>query len=73
MKNAVYWDMTPRGSCKNRLFRGTYRLHHQGKTNQQARNSVNSNQQLIRAAKKYISIPLKCASVAITANIVLAR
>jgi hypothetical protein len=30
MKNAVFWDVTPYGSCKNRLFGGTYRLHHQG-------------------------------------------
>jgi hypothetical protein len=30
MNNAVFWDVTPRGSCKNRYFRGTYRLHHQG-------------------------------------------
>jgi Rieske Fe-S protein len=29
-KNAVFWDVTPRGSCKNQRFGGTYRLHHQG-------------------------------------------
>jgi hypothetical protein len=23
MKNGVYWDVTPCGSCKNRRFRGT--------------------------------------------------
>jgi hypothetical protein len=23
MKNAVFWDVTPCGSCKNRLFGGT--------------------------------------------------
>jgi hypothetical protein len=23
MKNGVFWDVTPRGSCKNRRFRGT--------------------------------------------------
>jgi hypothetical protein len=28
-KNAVFWNVTPRGSCKNRLFGGTYRLHHE--------------------------------------------
>jgi hypothetical protein len=33
MKNAVFWDVTPCGSCKNRYFRGTYRLHLQGDTN----------------------------------------
>jgi hypothetical protein len=29
MKNAVFWVGTPCGSCKNRRFGGTYRLHHQ--------------------------------------------
>jgi hypothetical protein len=28
MRNAVFWDVTPCGSCKNRLFGGKYRLHH---------------------------------------------
>jgi hypothetical protein len=35
MKNAVFWDVTPCGSCKNRRFGGIYRLHHQGDTNSQ--------------------------------------
>jgi hypothetical protein len=26
MKNAVFWDITPCGSCKNSRFGGTYRL-----------------------------------------------
>jgi hypothetical protein len=30
MKNGVFWDVTPCGSCKNRRFEGTYRLHYQG-------------------------------------------
>jgi hypothetical protein len=29
MKNAVFWDVMPRGSCKNRRFGGAYRLNHQ--------------------------------------------
>jgi hypothetical protein len=33
MKNGTFWDVTPRGSCKNRRFGGTYRLHHQGDKN----------------------------------------
>jgi predicted AAA+ superfamily ATPase len=24
MKNGVFWDVTPRGSCKNRRFGGTF-------------------------------------------------
>jgi hypothetical protein len=31
MKNAVFWDVMPCGSCKNRRFGVTYHLHcHQG-------------------------------------------
>jgi hypothetical protein len=39
MKNGVFWDVMPRGSCKNRSFGGMYHLHHQG-DNQQARNNI---------------------------------
>jgi hypothetical protein len=28
VKNAVFWDVTPCGSCNNRRFGGTERLHH---------------------------------------------
>jgi hypothetical protein len=35
--------LTPRGSCKNLRFGGTYRLHHQGGRSQRARNNVSSN------------------------------
>jgi hypothetical protein len=42
LKNAVFWDVTPYGSCKNRHFGGTYFLHHQGDKNQPARNNVSS-------------------------------
>jgi hypothetical protein len=30
MKNAVFWDVTACGSCKNPRFRGAYLLHQQG-------------------------------------------
>jgi hypothetical protein len=33
---AVYWDVTPSGSCKNRGFGGTYRLHYQDDKNRRA-------------------------------------
>jgi hypothetical protein len=33
MKNDVFWDITPCGSCKNRRFGGTYHLHHEGDKN----------------------------------------
>jgi hypothetical protein len=32
MKNGVFWDVTPCGSCKNRRFGGTLRLLHQGES-----------------------------------------
>jgi hypothetical protein len=28
MKNAVFWDVTPCDSCKNRRYGGTWRLHY---------------------------------------------
>jgi hypothetical protein len=37
MKNAIFWDVMPCGSCKNRHCGGTYRLRHQGDKNQRAR------------------------------------
>jgi hypothetical protein len=33
IKNGVFWDVTPCGSCKNRRFGGTWRLLHQGDKN----------------------------------------
>jgi hypothetical protein len=42
-RNAVFWDDTPHGSCKNRRFGGTYCLHHKADKNWPARNNVSSN------------------------------
>jgi hypothetical protein len=42
MKNAVFWDVRPCGSCKNRRSGGTYHLHHQGNKNRQFRNNFSS-------------------------------
>jgi hypothetical protein len=36
MENVVFWDVTPCGSCKDRRFGGTYRIHHQGDKNRRA-------------------------------------
>jgi hypothetical protein len=33
MENVILRDVMPCGSCKNRRFGGTYRLHHQGDKN----------------------------------------
>jgi hypothetical protein len=43
MKNAVFWDVTPCGSCKNRRFGATYRLNIQSGKNQRAMNIVSNN------------------------------
>jgi hypothetical protein len=43
VKNAVFWDVTQCGFCKNRFFGGTYSLHHQGDKNYRARNNGGSN------------------------------
>jgi hypothetical protein len=43
-KSAVFWAVTPCGSCKNGLFGGSYRLQHQGGNNRWTRNvSLTSN------------------------------
>jgi hypothetical protein len=45
MKNAVFWDVTPCGSCKNRRFGGMCLLHLHGDRIQRAINNVSSNYQ----------------------------
>jgi hypothetical protein len=39
----VSLDVTPCGSCNNRRFRGTYRLHLQSENNQRTINNVSSD------------------------------
>jgi hypothetical protein len=58
MKNAVLWNVTPSGSCNNRLFEGTKRFHHQGDKNRRARNNT---------AKKFLRSVLL---LLVTANVV---
>jgi hypothetical protein len=43
MKNDVFWDVPPCGSCKNRRFGGTWRLLHQGDKNRWTRNNTSCN------------------------------
>jgi hypothetical protein len=38
MNNDIFWDVKPCGSCKNRRFGGTYRIHQTGEKNQRAMN-----------------------------------
>jgi hypothetical protein len=42
MKNAVIWGVKPCGSCKNRCFGRTYRLHHHIGRNQIYNVALNS-------------------------------
>jgi hypothetical protein len=42
MKNVVFWDVTPCGSCKNRRFGEKYRLHHHGEENERDRKNVSN-------------------------------
>jgi hypothetical protein len=52
VKNAVFWDVTLYGSCKNWHFGGTWRLHHQGDKNHWTKN-ISHKCQLTHSAKKY--------------------
>jgi hypothetical protein len=54
MKNVVFGDVTPCGSCNNRRFQRTYRLCDQGDKNRRARNNVRSNWKPKQAPKKYV-------------------
>jgi hypothetical protein len=61
LKNAVFWDGKQRGSCKNRRFGGTYRLHHQSNKNQRAKNNVyfiRSVLRLLDTANVVLSSPI---------------
>jgi hypothetical protein len=55
MENAVFWDIMPCGSCKNRRFGVSYHLHHQGDKNQRTRN-ISNNYKPKRAAKKCYAV-----------------
>jgi hypothetical protein len=59
-KNAVLWDVTQFGSCENRRFGGTYRLHHQGDKNRRARKpfAVISHQSMLQRENNFPSLPI---------------
>jgi hypothetical protein len=48
MKSAVFWDVTPNGSCKNRHFGETYRLNHQSDKNRRIWDNVSCNYVFLR-------------------------
>jgi hypothetical protein len=43
MKNAVFWDVAPCGSCENRCFGGMYFLHLQGRKIRERGKTLNPN------------------------------
>jgi hypothetical protein len=53
-KNAISWDVTPCGSCKNRHFGGMYHLHHQDDKNRWTRN-VSCNKRLKHAVTTVVT------------------
>jgi hypothetical protein len=66
--NAVFWDVTPCGSCKNRSFGGIYRLRYQGEKNTQAKSNVSSSKHL-----KLIRFTLMMESICSSETLVLTR
>jgi hypothetical protein len=44
MKDSIFLDVTPCGSCKNRCIDGAYRLLRQGGKSRRAANNVSNNQ-----------------------------
>jgi hypothetical protein len=51
---AVFWDVTPRGSCMNRRFGVTYRLHHQGENSALGTLAVTSNWKMLRVTTNVV-------------------
>jgi hypothetical protein len=55
MKNAVFWDVTPCRSCVNRRFRGTQRLHLQGRKIRQRGASVSRWQSAVTCSSCFLA------------------
>jgi hypothetical protein len=53
VKKAVFWDVTPCGSCKNQRLRGKWCLYNQSDKHWSTRNNVSSNYQPKHSVKKY--------------------
>jgi hypothetical protein len=64
-KNAVFWEVKPCSSFKNRHFGGTCHLHHQG-DNRQARSNIISNWQPKQAVRKVTANVVPSSSIRVT-------
>jgi hypothetical protein len=55
LTNAVFWDVTPRSSCKNRRFGGIYGHHYQGEQIGELGTTlaVTSNRSMLRMTIKF--------------------
>jgi hypothetical protein len=53
MKNAVFWELTPCDSCKNRRFGGTH-LHYQVGKNLQVKNKITNNVVFLRSVLRLL-------------------
>jgi hypothetical protein len=59
MKNAISWDLKPRGSFKNRLFGGTYLLHHHGNKNGRTRDVTRNCYKVVRSLPIVVTLMMK--------------
>jgi hypothetical protein len=64
IKNIIFWDMTPCGSCKDGRFGGKCHHHYQSGKNQRAMNNI-SNNYLRRALIPYMFMLVGATSVSV--------
>jgi hypothetical protein len=72
MKNTVFWDVTTRGSCKNRSFGGTYRLHHDGDKNRRARKNVSFSANVVPSTPILVTLMMEAISSSETSGLIIA-
>jgi hypothetical protein len=73
MKDAIFCDIRPCGSCKNRHFEGKYHLYHQGDKNRRGRNSVSSNTVFLLSVLRLLvtaNIPISPILVALMMEVI---
>jgi hypothetical protein len=71
MNNAVFWDVTPCGCCKNRRLGGNYRLHQQGAKNRWTRSHASSDLVFLRSVRRLIVTASVVPSTPILATLMM--